>query len=250
MSMDMNKAMWDRKARTFPLFQRNAKDTCEILDFFHSNGIDFACNILEIGCGNGRFSLELAFMAQHLFALDISSEMLRCLRHCAQDLGHQNITLFESSWENFSPSIALPIEVEMAFMAMTPAIHSKPMLHKALQSCLAYWCYIGWGRVRECEFLEEILNIHNVTLRLPVGLPDVLCWLDELGYHPKFLYKEYHYTYKGSLQQTFESIQWHIHINGGTPNTELIEKYINKYAKNNQISYAHKREIGIASLLK
>lgn len=241
--MDLEK-VWDAKAQTFPRFKEGASDTLEILEFFRENGADFkGASIIDIGCGNGRFALELAKEAGQIYATDISGTMLHNLATDAESLGFDNVRTLQSAWDSFSEKIS----VDYALASMTPALNNKQGFLKALHFPQKALCYIGWGRVRKSGFLDEILKAHNLKLELPVGLPNVLKWLDEEGFRtPPFRYIQSGFEYKSDTQKAIKDIKWHISVHNGTPNDELIESFVRENATNGEICYYQEREVGIA----
>lgn len=113
----MSKQLWDKKAQTFPRFKKDTQDTLEILDFFRAQNVVFKDkNLLDIGAGNGRFALQLAFEARHIYATDISQTMLSHLQEDARDLGLDNITTFVSSWEEFDIKSLGEIELALSLI--------------------------------------------------------------------------------------------------------------------------------------
>lgn len=240
----MQKQLWDKKAQTFPRFVKDSKDTLEILAFFRAQGVDFRDkNVLDIGAGNGRFALQLAFEASHLYASDISDSMLRHLANDAKDLGLANITTILSPWEECDIS---KLRLDIAFAAMTPALNNFASFKKALCASKEGLCYVGWGRVRQSAFLDEIFAQHNMCVELPTGLPQVLQWLSELKMEiPTYCYKEANYTYSANLDKAIEDITWHIHIHGGSPDEEKIRQFVASKQQNGLISYLCEREIGL-----
>lgn len=241
----LSKQLWDKKAQTFPRFQKDTEDTLEILDFFRAQNVAFKDKtLLDIGAGNGRFALQLAFETKHIYATDISQTMLSHLQEDARGLGLENITTFVSSWEEFN--IESLGEIDIAFASMTPALNNLAGFKKALGVGKEGLCYIGWGRVRESSFLDEIFAAHNIKVELPVGLPQALQWLKELGYkEPTYCYKEAGYTYKSDIQKAINDIKWHIEIHKGIPDMEKIQNYVESKQNNGVVSYEQKREVGI-----
>ena len=235
--------IWNTKSQTFPKFINNNIETLNDLEFFTHNGVEFSNKtILDIGCGNGRFGLELAKLAKSLIGTDISDKMLAQFAHHTKELGLSNVQLHCCEWLDF-PSQSFDI----VFASMTPALNHKTAFLKALKSCVEYFCYIGWGKSRECPFLDQILRLHQLRLELPTGLPDVLKWLQEENYPtPIHQYRQSDFTFEGDFKQAFENIKWYIQIHGGIPNDELIKEYISSHLQNNKITYLQKREIGLA----
>lgn len=237
--------LWNQKAKSFPRFKKDTADTLEILDFFASCGVSFKDKIiLDIGCGNGRFTLQLAFLAKRIYGSDISESMLANLENDAKDLGLANVIALHSAWDSLDLSKLEPIE--LTFASMTPALNNKKSFEKALHSYTQGFCYVGWGRRRASSFLEPIFKEHNLTFLLPVGLPDVLKWLKELGYpKPKHCYKNANYIFDASREEAIEHVVWNIRVHDGEPDMEKITRYVDSQLINNRIVYEHEREIGV-----
>lgn len=249
----MQREVWNKKAETFPRFVKGAEDTLEILDFFRRLGIDFRDKVIfDIGCGNGRFALELAFLAKKVIGSDISENMLGFLQEDAKNLGLGNIQTLQTDWADFDKtSCKIDDNIDIAFASMTPALNNKQGFLKALEIGKEGLCYVGWGRVRDCVFLEKILAQHGITFLLPVGLPNVLEWLQEEGItQPQYLYKKSNLTYQAPIQKAIDDIAWHVSIHEGEPNLKLIQDYVRQNEKDGHITYTHSREIGIAFIPK
>lgn len=239
---------WNMKARNYPRFKTPANDTLEIIDFFRTNGADFKDkSIIDIGCGNGRFSLVLYNEAREVVGVDSAEEMLKFLQEDANELGANNISTICSKWEDFTPTK----NFDIAFASMTPAMNNKQGVKKALEICKECFCYVGWGRYREAPFASAILQEHNLTLELPTGLPQVLEWLNELGYKiPPHKFMESSFVHKSSIEKTIEDMIFNVRVHNGVPNEKLITEYVRSQAKNGEVSYTHKREVGIAYIAK
>lgn len=241
----MSASLWDKKARNFPRFVKDTQDTLEILDFFKNLGIDFKDKrVLDIGAGNGRFALQIAFLASHVYASDISNVMLQTLDSDAKTLGLGNITSHLGAWEDCDVDSFGHIDI--AFASMTPALNNFDNFKKALNVAREGLCYVGWGRVRKSEFLESIFALHNITIELPVGLPQVLQWLEELGFDkPVYCYRDSNYTYNADVDKAIEDVKWNICMHNAIPDENLIKSFVNSHSKDGFVSYDTKREIGL-----
>lgn len=244
-SIKNNKAIWERKAETFPRFLNDSDDTIEIMSFFRDNGVDFkGKNTIDIGCGNGRFTFHLAKEAKSVLAVDISQKMLNNLREDAKTLNLHNITTICSSWEDFNADSTFDI----ALASLTPALNNKDGFIKAMNIFNEYFCYVGWGRIRKCDFMDEILRAHNVKLELPVGLPNVLEWLKTMGVENiKHYYMPQNFTHSfQNTSEAIESIEWNIEAHSGIVDKNKVQNFVKKHSKNGVITYTSQREVGIA----
>lgn len=58
--------------------------------------------VADIGCGPGFFTIPLATVAEDVYGVDVSPEMLRMLKERADEQGLNNITLVESPAEHIA----------------------------------------------------------------------------------------------------------------------------------------------------
>lgn len=239
------KAIWERKAQTFPRFLSESSDTLEIMRFFRENGADFrGKSTIDIGCGNGRFTFQLAKEAKSVLAVDISQKMLENLEADAKTLGLSNITTIQSAWEDFSANE----KFDIALASLTPALNNEEGFIKAMGLFSEYFCYVGWGRVRRCTFMDEILKEHGVKLELPVGLPNVLKWLEKMGTkNVKHFYMKQDFTHKfNTKDEVAECIEWNIEAHSAVVDKQKVRDFVDKNAKGGKVTYTSEREVGIA----
>ena len=75
------------------LFQMMPEMEC-LLKIFSSYGIDpNTSKVLDIGCGNGKFTLELAKVFQEVLGIDSSSEVINNVRKAALRQNIKNLSL-------------------------------------------------------------------------------------------------------------------------------------------------------------
>ncbi len=173
------KAFWNAKAHTFPRFSEG-EDTYEagMLRTARENGVTFAGKrILDVGCGSGMYTLRLAMEAQHVTAVDISSEMLRILEEDAQARGVSNISTVQSGWDDFQTEE----QFEVVFASMTPAIHDDASRDKLLR-CISGWgIYMGFSDVIVSNVMADLFTRHDITPRIFNNVRHMREWLARKG---------------------------------------------------------------------
>jgi 2-polyprenyl-3-methyl-5-hydroxy-6-metoxy-1,4-benzoquinol methylase len=88
---------WDKKAKSF---NENIKDSSYTKEFLYKINIVDAKTLLDVGCGPGTISLELAPKFKHIYAMDYSRGMLECLENNCDMRNINNITTVHKSWED------------------------------------------------------------------------------------------------------------------------------------------------------
>ena len=212
--------IWDEKAKTFERFKQNNSDTLEILNFFKEFGVNFNNkSIIDIGCGNGRFALELANSASSVLCLDISKNMLDDLHSDCLSLGLKNISI---------------------------------KCADALNLAKEYFCYVGWGRYRQDGLTQEVLEAHGANLILPKGLPDALKWLENADKSPiTYKYFKQNFTKMLSLDDAINRTKIQCKMSLASVDEKLCAKIISKYADTNKmVKLTHSREIGAMIISK
>ena len=150
---------WDNKSRTYPAFEKDAYDTLQILDFFAENGADLSGEVLEIGCGTGRFTLQLAFRAKSVLGVDFSAGMLAKLTHKAGELNLTNVRTQNLSWQDFCTQDTRVFDA--VFAAMTPALDGSQSVREVAKRTQRHFCYVGWGDNRN-DIYTAIYDLHGV----------------------------------------------------------------------------------------
>ncbi|NTV98559.1 MAG: class I SAM-dependent methyltransferase [Chlorobiaceae bacterium] len=82
---------------------------------------DSGLNALEIGCGTGLVSLEIAPLVKTLTAIDTSPEMLEVLNYKAANTGISNIITFCGDLENYTGTITSNERFDLIYSSM--ALH-------------------------------------------------------------------------------------------------------------------------------
>ncbi len=150
---------WDNKSRTYPAFEKDAYDTLQILDFFAENGADLSGEVLEIGCGTGRFTLQLAFRAKSVLGVDFSAGMLAKLTQKAHELNLTNVRTQNLSWQDFCMQDTRVFDA--VFAAMTPALDGSQSVREVAKRTQRHFCYVGWGDNRN-DIYTAIYDLHGV----------------------------------------------------------------------------------------
>ena len=137
---------WDNKSRTYPAFEKDAYDTVAMLEFFAANGVNLRGEWLEVGCGTGRFTLQLAFVAKSVLGVDFSGGMLAKLTQRAHELNLKNVRTQNVSWQDFCAHDTRVFDA--VFAAMTPALDSADAVREVARRTQRHFCYVGWGESR------------------------------------------------------------------------------------------------------
>ena len=239
------KALWNAKAKTYGRFKQNDSDTLELLSFFKEHGVDFSGkNIIDIGCGNGRFSLELAKSAKNVLCFDIAQNMLDDLQADAKNLGIDNIKIKCADFDENYGDLG---RFDIVFAAMTPALNNEANFAHALELYNECFCYVGWGRVRKEPLTQEVLKAHGAALFLPKGLPDALIWLKNAGKSPlaqQYFLREFKHKY--SLEEAIERTMMQCKMHQINIDEKICAKIVAQHLNtHNLVEFSNVREIGV-----
>lgn len=236
--------IWNEKAKTFGRFKENDSETLEILNFFKKSGVNFKNkSIIDIGCGNGRFAIELAKDASRVLCLDISQNMLDDLHIDCKRLNVKNISIKCADFDEYHENLN---SFDIVFAAMTPALNNEKNFLSALGLFKEYFCYVGWGRYRQDALTQEVLKAHGASLLLPKGLPDALKWLKNAKKSPiSYRYFKRNFTKTLNLSDAITRTKIQCKMNLIDVNDEISTKIISKYkSTDNMVEITHSREIG------
>ena len=151
--------MWKENATDYPnIYDKSIqKDMGTIIEFLEKN-IDLKDKtILDIGCGNGNFSLLISNKVKSIVALDISSSMLDELNKIAKKENITNIKTINSKWEDYN----IVENFDLIIGLFTPAIQNnndfKKIMDKAKDGILYGRFY--QNSIDICESIKKEYNI-------------------------------------------------------------------------------------------
>lgn len=180
---------WDNRAEEF---NKNEKDISNLIDFLLSNKmISKNSSALDIGCGPGKYSIELAKSCREVVALDISSEMLKFANENARKNNINNIELKKTFWNNIDlKQNDLENKFDLVFASMCPGINSYETLNKMIKASKKY-CFMSGFIKREStvwDKLNQYLKKESINRNIDKKIYCAFNILYLMGYYPQIKY--------------------------------------------------------------
>ncbi len=229
---------WDNKSLTYPAFEKDTNDTLQILDFFVANGADLRGEWLEVGCGTGRFALQLAFVAKSVLGVDFSGGMLAKLTQRVRELNLKNVRTQNLSWQDFCAHDSRVFDG--VFASMTPALDSVNAVREVARRTRRHFCYVGWGESQHSLY-AAVYALHELQNKKHIIVPfrqfeQLAC---EAGFrlvnHKEFLRDKF---YTDTPAQALADFRAQIERQGAVPNeaklAEFVAKHTSFYAQDDE----------------
>ena len=164
-------------------------------EFLRSHGLlQAGDNVIDLGCGPGRFVAEFAKTAGHATGLDISDKMLSDAEAYARRNGITNTSYIACDFKEADPEKEGWVgKFDLVFASITPAVGDAEGLKKAI-SMSRGWCFVSTFVRNEDELRsrisEQVFGAAPQMKSLNSGywfhtLFNLL-WLD--GYYPETCY--------------------------------------------------------------
>lgn len=188
---------WNRRAELWKM-EREKKHkgderVLSAVTYLENRGILKAdADVLDIGCGPGRFAGAFAKKAHQVVGLDISEKMVEHGMEYLAENGIRNAVLKTCDFQTLDIDQEGYREAfDLVFSSMTPAIHGMDGLQKSMDMSRSWCCNIThlWGRnhLRE-RIMQEVFEqkpVQQWTGRWFYSLFNVLFLM---GYHPETSY--------------------------------------------------------------
>lgn len=117
--------------------------------------------ILDLGCGAGRFSIAVADRCGHVTGSDVSPKMIEFADLKKAEYGKDNITFVNESWHDIDISErGYEKKFDLVFGHMTPALNSVEDLEKATGASKGY-CALATFAKREAPVADRFLEFMN-----------------------------------------------------------------------------------------
>jgi SAM-dependent methyltransferase len=154
--LDASQALWDSRAEEFQRYKSNDRVN-QIVGFLVSRqALNESGEVLDIGCGAGRYSMEFAQKAKKVTGLDISPKMIDFAKKNALEQALSNTEFRVLSWEEADvEALGWKKKFNLAAAIMTPAISSRECLDKMIAASQGYCIMSGHLDKRE-KVMDEL----------------------------------------------------------------------------------------------
>jgi len=233
---------WDSRAEEFNSNKKN--DTVKkVIDFLTSkNALDSKSEVLDIGCGTGKYTFEFAKAAKFVTGIDISPKMIEYAKENAVKREVANTEFRTLPWEEINiDTLNWKKKFGLVCAIMTPAISSKKCLDNMIQASNGYCIMSGHVDKREKvkqDIEKEVLGLkpHKVDFGRNVYLSFNILW--NYGIYPEVNYYDLEIEKVRSIEQAYNyycsQINWKYNL--GEEQKLEIKSYLNKISKNGQVS--------------
>lgn len=132
-------------------------------EYLRSHGLlEEGSEVIDLGCGPGRFVTEFAKTAGHVTGIDISEKMIRLGKEHAQNCGIANVTFMAEDFHELDVmELGWEKKFDLVFMSITPAADTLESLEKAMKICKGYCfnsSYIRWEDDLESKIQQDVLG--------------------------------------------------------------------------------------------
>lgn len=209
--LDESKKFWDLRADEFNNHhgkQEGGKRREQVLGLLTTQGMLSAnTTCLDIGCGPGKYSLELAKRSKQVVGIDISPKMLQYAEENAQQEQVNNATFELTAWETLNlEECGWQKKYDLVFASMCPGISSSDSLLKMCQASKKF-CFLSGFVERKDELRDHLHGIvygndskqqwgKNIYYAINV------LWLS--GYYPTVTYHDAEFEHVWPLEKAIE----------------------------------------------
>jgi SAM-dependent methyltransferase len=199
---------WDLRAEEFNNIREEQKEKFELIQLLLSKGLiknDY--DVLDIGCGTGKYALELAKVAKHVIGIDISPKMIRYAEQNAKSMNLKNTNFKVIAWQNLNvKQMNWNKKFDLVFASMSPAISSKKDLIKMIEASRKY-CFMSGFVYRKDKVKDELIKRIIGKERTKSFEKNIYCAFNilwNMGIYPEITYKDVVWNKKMSSEKATE----------------------------------------------
>ncbi|MEL7565559.1 MAG: class I SAM-dependent methyltransferase [Dehalobacterium sp.] len=239
--LDASQLLWDSRAEEFNRNSSNERVTQIAGLLLSRQALDEKGEVLDIGCGAGKYSLEFAKRTKKVTGLDISPKMIDLAKKNASKHGLSNTEFRVLSWEEADvEALGWQKKFNLAAAIMTPAISSKECLDKMLAVSQRY-CMMSGHLDRREKVMDEIektvLGRNPTPFDYGMNLYCSFNILWQYGIYPELTYYDMKKKNVRTVQEAFNYYSLQIERKSELTAEEKlsIEEYLNKIARKGQV---------------
>ncbi len=240
---------WDKRAEHFDK-KVDGKEGMErveaVMNFLEAEKV-FSPDmlIIDVGCGQGTITLQLAQRAANVYALDPSEKMLQRLNAKVQHNGLKNVSAVQARWQDVNLNDHGWREAfDLAFASMSPGVNDAENLKKLMDSSRKF-CYLSTFAGRKDQPRDELWEIITGQPFDPGDL-DIIYPLNLLyawGYRPSLRFYRHYRSDWLPLEEAVENLLQYLHVvteHDGKAR-EMVHNYVT--ARQQNYLFFHERDI-------
>ena len=167
-------AMWDERADEWEkdynpngmrasAIRKSDDRIQDTVDYLYGRGLlGPDCDIVDIGCGPGRFAVAFARSARHVTGIDFSERMIHYGVAYARREGMDNTSFLLRDFHTLDiKREGLANRFDLVFSSITPAIHGMDGLIKSMGMSRKYCCnitHIHSDNVLESQMMQDVFG--------------------------------------------------------------------------------------------
>lgn len=158
MPRENEKNRWDTIAPKFNEWMKTDDYPANFASKVHKES-DYT--VLDLGCGNGSITLEIAKHVKQVTAVDMSEEMLKLVEKNAAEKGISNIKYMQSSIEDIDPDEIGQYDVVIASRSLG-SIHNLKKELKKIDSIAKEYVYMTHWSATSKQFEKDLCKIAGI----------------------------------------------------------------------------------------
>ncbi len=240
---------WDKRAGHFDKKvdgKEGSQRVETVMDFLEAEKVfSPEMSIIDVGCGQGTITLQLAGRAAKVYALDPSEKMLQLLSAKVQQKGLTNVSAIQARWQDVSlEEYGWREAFDLAFASMSPGVNDAENLIKLMDSSRKY-CYLSTFAGRKDRPRDELWEIITGQPFDPGDL-DIIYPLNLLytwGYRPSLRFYRHNRSDWAPLEEAAENLLQYLHV--ATDHDERAREIVYNYVADRleDSLFFHERDI-------
>lgn len=244
-----NQAFWDSRAEEFNQRGNGEKRLNKIIELLACKGmLTSESNVLDIGCGPGKYAVEFAKRVQLVTGVDVAPRMIACAQENAAKEGLANIEFKVADWEELDlNSLGWNKKFDLVVASMCPAIDNKAALEKMVNASRGY-CFMS-SFIERTDTVKDYLSKHIIVQpRAKVGYDKIYCsfnilWL--MGFYPEITYIDTEWEHAMPIAKAvdFYCAYFALRQELNSEQKTFIQSYLEQIAKNGLVTETVKAKI-------
>lgn len=234
--------LWDSMAESFNKFTVPTVGDSQFLKLVSENDmINSNSQVLDVGCGSGKYSIALSNLCENIIGIDLSPKMIENAKSNKEEYKINNIEFYCEDWADMDlDERGFENNFDLVFAHMTPAVNSAETFEKLSKASKKYCILCKPTRRSDpvSEKVKELVGINNnkESRDMDIAYAFEILWLQ--GYEPKVEYEKQVWNMEKTLEEAFE-----LYINRvksykdiTLEEEEIIKKYLESISKDGVVS--------------